>query len=513
MRGASSHVVSPGMKVRGVLSILMALIIPPIVMLFAAGWRWNQRHLEEVDQVRMATSVAHLQLASFDRELWQQYGLWAFQEEKELIQKAQNSLGGKKTVARFELIPKENLFEGEFLREQIRRFMRVRDEWILAKSLRDRLVQLAKTRVWSEGQSERALKSLHQSTDAYERYQRGWRKLREWGDSEKLGETKNDLLLPEHSEAAEEDEEPPANEENLISTDPDSDESVVQEKGMILLRFLLRRLYQALGPVYESCDEKSINQDTALAPSSLEKLAGHVDQWMEQGFLFDSERLNLALYALLCFPASVTVKRTSTGIEELKVLNGASMKKLGEAYRGEAEQLASGKSEVEKSIRWCQNRILILRWIPHLIETLQNPVLQSRVQRQAVLISGIVAVGSLGSILIPPEELSVILSAYEAYKQSRRDLGKLKKGEGVPFWPQQGLQSGFSSSSALQFFYSDYLLFFLLLRPEEKLIQDMKTVIQKHYSGRYFVSCEIALDSRRRKWSRRYGYDQQKPTP
>lgn len=145
-----------------------------------------------------------------------------------------------------------------------------------------------------------------------------------------------------------------------------------------------------------------------------------------------------------------------------------------------------GRSAIESGLNW---RLTSLRLLFNLLGIAMNEGRMQRYYNQAVIISGIILILSLGNLSIPPEAIQGGLILAAAWRLARQDRDKLLRGGTVPLLPYQDRQTEFAT------IYEDYLRLMLLALDSETLLARTSKVMRRNMGGKdYYVGVAVSID-------------------
>lgn len=521
-------------RLQGSISLLLALILPAMSLLFLLGFAYGEQRHREADFARAVTAAAEKSMASYDRGLWLDFGLWGVEETEiqveecfKLAPHAQISYSLKNT---------KKTLEKDELKAQILRFMRLRAPAFLALDLEKRMRSaLEERRSLAGGKLSSSLHEAHRRLEANKKFEEGRKginsldqKRMESGTEE---ENEQPLLLPPgreesetqnpgfmsaetdnssaHAEILSQGAESPSSEGFLSSPEEGVSEMGSGHKGF--LEGLLFSFSRGMLPVYHALGSDDVEPDEVFSPAYIEKLAEKVDQLLDKGLSMDSERLALAEYALRFFPAALWTEHDATHLRHLRTPDGRLLGELAKTRPLEVEQLITELNDPKKAEERCEKILLGLRFLPQLLAAAQSPSRQATYLKWSQILSVSLALLSLGQVDLPPETLRYFVQAAHCFYLARQDVRLLKRGESVFFWPSGTQDESSLSASFESFFYRDYLRLLLLALPAEKLTAGMLRLIKQQYPGEYLAAWQLECKAKEGVLCRDLAYIQEEP--
>lgn len=455
-------------RLKASVSLFMAILVPAVSIFFLTALAYGERRIRELDLARAAKGGAGIALASFDRGLWRDYGLWGLNPSdfKKEIMKALYPGSGLECS----LNKQKTLYQSGEVKRQIIHFMRLRAPVLLGQTVYERLRLASEGRKqWLQSTMALAVRNGHTELQAERQYQEAKNEVNTLS-STRTGKTEN-------NESGESGESQKAGFEERLSS---GEKSALED---LLFSFADHML-----PVYEALGTEKVSREEAFAPSCIERLADKLDRILDAGQGYEMDRLCLAEYVLHYFPAASWLERGERGTLQLTTPDGRELRALAEKHPLQAEMIAAGMSDKKKAVRYCESVITGLRFIPHYIAANRDTTAQAKYRSWAKILSVSLGVLSLGQVHIPPEALRYFVQAADCLSHARKDLKSLKRGDGVLFWPRLSLQRESLNTLTLKFYYRDYLRIVLLTQDEDKLASGIEAAIRKLYDKPYLCS-------------------------
>lgn len=468
------------------IALLFAIIVPVISYFFIANIVYAERVIAEYDALRILKSSGQLALSFYDRELWREYGLWGFSEDKLDLSEAEKIFSElPKIIAEEVQVKLKNpLYDEDNLREQVLRFMKLRAPICLADDCLQRIRSAANFRKMlalpSAGDS---LVKQHEKTEAHKNYQ----------------EAEDDLKsLPELLSKEQEVGENTTEEESILDNLTDDDKD--------FLEGLFGRFSKHILPVYEAMGSEQSAGIENFRPDLIENLAGKVDFILDEGLGVSWEQMSLVEYALLNFPAFINRENGIGTKTILYTVNGVSLNELAQKRPQELEQIASGKADTKAAQRYCDAHIIGLRFVPQYLAAERSSTRQAKYRTWSEILSGVLLVISLGQVELPAEVLHYFVQAAHSLYLAREDLKELKKGEGLNFWPIESIVYITPDYRDYRFFYRDYLRLILYSQSETKILEQISRLIKKQKPDSFYTALSISLEINKRDFAYEFAY-------
>lgn len=422
---------------KGSITLSFCLIMPLIFSILLTIFSFNQKQRKELDFARSVAANLEANLACYDRSLWQEFGLLAnnqasFSHISPLRYDHENEI----------LLQGEiSLYQGEVLREQILRQMKLRFPAEAVIEAANRITGLNS----DEGGIEKSLKQIF--------LEDGYKEAQDYLQPEDLP------LAADHGEELDE----------YLATEID---------------LLYEDIASSLMPVHIYDEKGDITQGGKadfFDPASMTRLAAFFDNVLQAPQSSPLDKIYLSSYVLDYFPAAVAGRIISGQKISRKTPDGRVHADLIVKRRGEVEEIICGK-RAQEAVREVESRLILLRSIVQIIHKFQDQGLRSRYKITAAIISGAVAILSLGSVSIPPEPIEYLLILSAAAVDGRREAKRLMDGHGVPFWPDW----------RTNLYYHDYLFMMLLALDANKILENSAHVISRHHPGPGWVQLKAS---------------------
>ena len=422
----------------GSLTLACCLMLPAIMLLMMALLVGSSRTREDLDAVRAARQSADSALASFDRELYRDFGLFAL-SEKDVQQTASDYLLPDTYEQRFEL--DNSLYHNEHLMDAIARHMSVRATAGLIDEGIQRIKSIQGIVPDNMLDSLAPLKNIDPDTADPE--------LQEDESNEEWFSDYSDYLGEEYLD--------------------DYHDSLLD-----------------LSPVYIPASDGGVQLEfNPYKVSNLEKLAQGLDSLMftlPEGF---TDQFLLVEYSLSYFGSQVNSLEQNGSTIHYRTPDGRLQGDFSESRQYEQEMIATG-AEGEEAAKNVQYFLVGSRLLIHLLANLLSTSERAKYDTSAAAISAVVAAISLGTVAIPPEAIAVILLIVDSVRGGIKDKNSLLAGEEIKLWPVAGAE-------AFKVNYRDHLRLLMLVQSREELLDRIGSAIRQNQGDDYFtqVSCEV----------------------
>ncbi len=425
----------------GAMGLLLCILLPALLLFYFYSFDLSRMRRNELDYVRSAKQQLDVQLASYNRQLWREYGLWG----ADVISVNVNNLNPY--AGEMSITGTKELFKPATLKEQILRQMQWRAPLLVGAEVSKRYGDLGKILGSLDGGVvKQALNTMDTS------------------DPKQL------LANPPAPEEAPTQETETGEKKPVELTDKQ------KEVALAPVSDLLQEVGSELVPMYEFAGVKA--DGNVLATNKIEQLTAWIDSVLQVRKMPVLDRLSIDEYALNYLPAQVNQQVTKTGKLQLTTPDGRYHSKLSaESPDICVERLifSGDTAQAQKRVRY------ILYGCSFLLRLVENcSSVQNRQQKlvQASAICATVATLSLGTIWLEPHMLSYLLITLQSLQEAKSALDDLIAGKPFTFkelWPE------------LKFYYRDFLRLLLLIPKEENLLSDLGKQINSRIGGNFYT--------------------------
>lgn len=425
------------LKCAGSISLALCLMLPVIMILFHSILLHSRRTRAHVDLVRGTVLTAESVLALYDRNLYRQFGLFAFDAMS--AERACSVLTGPDDSVRYSLNAQAPLTDPSVVREGIARHMTLRSATSLIADLVDRFGQIRRLK------QDIPLESLQD-------------------------------LIPGAANGGYESADPVLN----CQDDPDW----LDEYNAYMddeLRAVYQQALSSLAPAFIPSPDGNMEYFSydPFSNSGLDRLGTVVDHALFVAPESVLDRLILTEYSLSYFKNDVPfLIRDGIRIDD-KTPDGRLISSFSSLRDHEAEEIATGLDG-----RWGSQAVSFfigaIRFVLHLLHILTDESELSGFEIAAEVIAAAIAAISLGEVVLPPQAVMWVLIASAVLARSAGDAFRLQRGHEVNLWPGE---SGFNVPMR----YRDYLRFLIVLQPPDLIVERMVPIISRVVPGPHYT--------------------------
>ncbi len=413
----------------GSLALTFCLLLPVVFLFLLTLFDNALKDRRDLDLSRWVAANLELNLANFDQELWQSFGLFALNKPLGSIPSANYD-----NTASIQVTGMQTLFENKLLSEQILSHMKLR---FPAEMIREISHRISQVQIIDDNSLMGSLDELF-SEDGYAEAQ--------------------DYLITK----------PPADPEWEEELDEYLEEEIAP---------LYNKIASALMPVHiydQKGDITTGKKPDFFDPESMSRLASVFDSILAVPSTTALDKLYIAGYALDYFPAAVSSRIRSQQTIHRYTPDGRSHGDLIRSRPYELEEILTGR-QGKRAADEIKSKLVVLRSLIQLAHHAKDKALRFTYRLAARGFVAGIAVISLGTIILPPEPFEYLMLIARAVADGSRDVNRLRSGYGVPFWPEE--------RSSVTLYYHDYLLLFMLVQSEEEILSRMGAIIQRHHPG------------------------------
>ncbi|NLA95361.1 MAG: hypothetical protein GX838_00740 [Clostridiaceae bacterium] len=429
------------LKFGGSISLALCLVLPVVLILFHSILLHSRRTRAEVDLARGTALTAESILALYDRDLYRQFGLFAY--DCLSAERACSSLIGPDSSAGYHFTPKGPLSDPSITKEGIARHMTLRSVTSLITDAVDKFGQI------------RALKQEIPVSDL-------------------------NKLIPGAANSGYESADP------VLSHQTEADwfeeyNDYMNDELRAAYQQGLSNLAPALIPSQDGSME--IFSYDPFDNSGIDRLGTFVDYALlvaPEGFL---DRIILAEYTLSYFKNDVPYV-VRNGVRAIaRTPDGRVISSFSSLRDQEAEEIATGFEGGRGSYAMTLF-IGTIRFVMRLLHVLTDEAQLAGFEIAAGVVVSAVAAITLGEVVLPPEVVMWVLIASAVLGQVAKDTFELQRGQEVNLWPG-------ASSLNVPMRYRDYLRLLIVLQPPDVIAERVAPVIGRVVTGPHYteVSC------------------------
>ncbi|MEA4888221.1 MAG: DUF5702 domain-containing protein [Clostridiaceae bacterium] len=481
------------MNKRGSLAIFFCLVFAALVTVFGVWLQAVTLRVHETDIARAMSAQIQTHLASYDRNLYEEFGLFGFKQDTADCQVFKSCLPDALQNLPLTIQARDPVLDQDILRLQIIRHMKARVPMVYLDDLAGRIRQ------FSAGLPDVQSSGAIQPAKVLTHYSAGSRTYRRM-NTVLLSESDITGSLAGILQAYLQDV-PGTSVESTAKTLFGNIMEDLQEKILFELKKQYRQYASSIAGVSLSEPDSALldQMPDFLDPGNLTAAAGKLDKLLS----FDTspvyEKLCLTEYVMGYFLPRVTVKTDQTGTTPLKLLDGRDCSRLTGQRPGEIEQILTGLDNPETAGSVIRLYLVGIRSVIQLAALLTDESRMTSIRATAAAISAAIAAISAGSAVIDPELLAYLLAGGKAIAAGFSDCSRLLAGKGVALWPG-------NNKSSLQIWYQDFLRLFLLLTPQTTLLERCGALVAKVLPGSFYTGILVATTYRGRNYQLEGGY-------
>ena len=427
------------LRCAGGISLALCIILPVVLFMFSHILIRSRQTRAEVDLVRGAALTAEAVLALYDRDLYREFGLFAF--EARTADQAVSTLIGPDDQVDYTLRFQAELLDPDILKDGVARHMTLRAATSLIADAVDKF---------------RSIRSLTQTIQ-----------LDQLTD-----------LVPQAANAGYKPADPE------LDVDQDNPPDWLDEYNTYM-DDQVRGVYQTglthLAPLMIPSEEGRMESHhfNPFDNSGLDTIGTVVDHTLlvaPEGVL---DRIILSEYALSYFKNNTPFVIRQGLRQDDRTPDGRLIPLFPSNRDHEVEEIATGL-EGRMATQAIDLFIGAIRFVLQLLNILTDEALMASYRATAEIIVVAVAAISLGEVVLPPQVVMWVLIAASALGQSVSDTIQLKKGYEIDLWPG-------TSRINVPMRYRDYLRLLIVLQSPDVIAARMVSKIAGRFPGAYFT--------------------------
>jgi hypothetical protein len=268
----------------------------------------------------------------------------------------------------------------------------------------------------------------------------------------------------------------------------------------------VRRQYQSF-----SAERLSVSQSSPVEailgsmpdffnPGNLASVAGAIDSLLNFSTAPVYEKLCVVEYIMAYCPARATVQIVDGTGSDLETPDGRSLASLAAGRPGEIEQILTGIDQPALAAGTVRFILISLRSLINLAAILTDSTRMAAIRSAAATLVGAVAAISLGTVIIEPESVAYLIAAAQALAAGISDSSRLVAGHGVRFWPGKG-------NITFQLWYGDYMRLMLYCLPRATLVERCGRLLDRLYPDQLHTGLTVRTSYAGRTYALDGGYD------
>ncbi len=481
------------MNKRGSLAIFFCLVIAALVTVFGVWLQAAVFRVHETDISRAMSAQIQTHLASYDRKLYEEFGLFGLKQDTGDRQVFKSCLPGTLQDLPLAIQLQKPVLDEEILRRQIVRHMKTRVPMVYLEDLAGRVRQFGSG--LPDVEPSGAIQPANIRAEVFSCGRTNRRADTAFLSENNLGGGLAGILQTCLQNVA------GTSVEKTAKTLFGSIMEELQDKILYELKKQYRQYASSIAGISRN-ETNSVLLDQMpdfLDPKNLTDSAGKLDNLLSFDTSPAYEKLCLTEYVMGYFLPRVTVKTDSAGTTSLRLLDGRDCGSLAASRPAEIEQILTGLDNAETAGSIVRLYLIGIRSIIQLAALLTDESRMSSIRATAAAISAAIAAVSAGSAAIDPELLSYLIAGGKSIAAGFTDSSRLLAGKGVDLWPGNGIGN-------LKIWYQDFLRLFLLLMPQSTLVERCGLVAGRVLPGPFYTVIRVETTYRNRNYQMEGGY-------
>lgn len=220
-----------------------------------------------------------------------------------------------------------------------------------------------------------------------------------------------------------------------------------------------------------------------------------------------SEYLYLNQYATNFFDSTVKKCSIEGSKTEESNIYGVPFSEIHGSNRADIEYLLTGCAKEDSAIFVAKTYVFAARAVLNMGSFLFDKEKLNKAQGIAEVISTAIAIVSGGAVCVDPQIVKYVVLLTWSIAQSFKDVGKLIDGESIALIDNSKVADNGKLKSVLATKYRDYIGFFLLFVDPEKIIDRIKTVLEKDFGDISYIGISMSVEYKGKKYILRDMYD------
>lgn len=475
----------------GSITIMAAILISSISAMALGLGIYAEILSEQMALNRHVDLLSENVLASYDRTLYERYGLLAFTSEAYLDDFQSYNFIDYESLAEMELEYEANLYEPEGLLNQIRKFTDIRLPGIIVEELLDRseafsnLLDRIPNLPVLDILGDKDISSLANIFGAQEER----KTISVAFDSVQMDLPNQTDDSDEEVEVVEEVEEGMT--EGGVDEVDEIDHELIDDFATSLDS--LELINGSLN--FNDLDISESYGDNIFSPFLY--LIDTSNEFLNSIDFHALDKIVFTEYVLNIFQSRMRGPDSDINPEFIS-LSGQNMSKYSYSSIYEAEKILTARANENTANSLVQIFIYSIRLLSNYISNLNNTSLMSAYRTTAGLLSTSIALISLGSVVIEPETLAQVMLIADSGIDAWSDLSKLKNGESIVFYKTNSA----SFIDDIELAYLDYLRLISLITPLEKSLEQVAEVINDNMNDDYYISASLRFIYQNPLWTK-----------
>ncbi len=268
-----------------------------------------------------------------------------------------------------------------------------------------------------------------------------------------------------------------------------------------------REIFERGTSLYLQGESSGSVADSLLDTKMMENTLNTIDSYMGQDSSTLMEYLLVNQYAVCCFDSKLqTTNEGNSSIPEANYL-GVPFSELHSTNQCDLEYILTGLDSDTASCGVVYAGIYSLRLAVNFLSLLSDKEKMEIANGIATVISTIIFIVSEGGIYVDPKVIEFIVAGVWAAGQAMLEVNALENGESISFIDSSVITDNPILDEVLQTSYRDYVGLFLLFIPEETKLERMLAVINRDYGEDLSTSVGITSNYLSKVYYLEEGYD------
>lgn len=473
------------------ISLMSAILIPAIVFMSLGIADACKIINEQLKIDRLMYLYGDYQLANYDRNLYERYGLFGFEENAELADVINENLHNENVAHKILSEVNDNLYDVKILKKQINSFSATRIPIKVFNDIKDRMQNLSSN---NKKVSFESLKdSVKKIDSAIEKIGFGDEKNENIKNKDKsvkanLSDRKNNNKQSyyEHSISLMNDNYKIP--QDKLEANTEADEGAIEN-----WKDFFKSLSYAKSLNEEINGANTGESEAGFLASVIENLE-KIHNLSKKDFIAPIEKFFLIEYTVNQFNSHV--RGPDTANSDYLTLTGQNMSKLEFSQTHEAERILLAVENQNIAMGIINTFIYSTRVLSNYFSINNNASTMRTKRALATGISSAVALLTLGLVLIDVESIAQVLVLIDSVVNAFDDLKRIKKGESLAL-----VGNSVKGMLNVKVDYIDYLRFLGLFRAMNKQYFVMSKMIKSNMNRDYYTKVSFVCDYKNKFWA------------
>lgn len=225
--------------------------------------------------------------------------------------------------------------------------------------------------------------------------------------------------------------------------------------------------------LFDSDITKNIKSELSITENTINQMSQFLDRifFNSSNFIYDKVCYEYYIASMFSCKSNFTIVNNNKIIKN--DLRNRPINTLYSKDTLELEKILFGFEKSQSNETLSKLSIESVRLILHLLSNVYDKSQKTKDQAVAASLSAAIALASAGTVVVPPEKLEIVIMLLRCIGNSISDYNSLSSGNSIPLLPGK-------INFNIETFYSDYILLFLLIVPENVKSNRMQKIMREN---------------------------------